>query len=251
MFSLPISLPDGFSIKTSVGSDVKTGDILAEKKSSKDVIVPLAEKFEISPKKVFDVLKKGLGDKISKGELLAEKKGIFGKKTAVSQFEGTILRLEEKTGRLHISSSEKGETEVLKSPIDGKITFCDNTKVVIETEKEAVFAVKSFGKETKGELIYLNNENNEKIKFEDIDKKVCKKIILAKSFERAAFSKVFGLGALAAIGLEVLDEDIDHFRQIELDALILQVNENSFKELKNAVGKQVYLNGKNKIIVVL
>ena len=248
MFSLPISLPNGYTLKTSENAAVKTGDILAERPVGKDIIVPLAEKFGINPKKVMATLKKGLGDKVEAGDILAEKKGMIKVKRAISQLEGTVLKLEEDTGNLYIRTDSTGEIETLKSPVDGKVTFCDNEKVVLETEKRALSASKSFGKEAKAELIYFNKE---KIEFEDIDKKIDKKIILAKTFDRAALSKAFGLGALGAIGLDIPDEDIDHFKKRELEAIIFQVDNKSFEELVKENGKQVYLNAENNIIVIL
>jgi hypothetical protein len=248
MFSLPISLPDGYILKTSENTTVKIGDILAERTLGKDIIVPLAEKFNIDPKKVITILKKGPGDKVEEGDVLAEKKGIINIKRATSHFEGTVLKLEEDTGNLHIRTHGIGEVETIKSPVDGKVTICDNSKVVLETEKKALSAIKSFGKEIKAELAYLSKE---KIEFEDIDKKIDKKIILAKTFDRAALSKAFGLGALGAIGFNIPDEDIEHFKKRELEALIFQVDDKSFGELIKADGKEVYLNAENKIIVVL
>lgn len=248
MFSLPISLPDGYTLKTSKNSVVKVGEVLAEKAFGKDVVVPLAKKFGISPKKVITILKKGPGDKVETGDVLAEKKGIINTKRAISQFKGIVLKLEEDTGNLYIRSQALEEIEVLKSPVDGKVTFCDNEKVVLETEKKTFSAVKSFGKEARAELIHFSKE---KVEPEDIDKKIDRKIILAKTFDRAALSKAFGLGALGAIGLDVSDEDIDHFRQRELEALIFQVDNESFEELVKADGKQIYLNARNNIIVVL
>lgn len=248
MFSLPISLPDGYILKTSENTTVKTGDILAERTVGKDIIVPLAEKFNIDPKKVITVLKKGPGDKVEKGDILAEKKGIINIKRAISHSEGTVLKLEEDTGNLYIRIQGSGEIETIKSPVDGKVVICNNSKVVLETEKKSFSVIKNFGKETKAELIYLSKE---RIEFEDIDKNIDKKIILAKTFDRAALSKAFGLGALGAIGLDISDEDIDHFRQRELEALIFQVDDKSFKELIKADGKEIYLNAENKIIVIL
>ncbi|HZJ18040.1 MAG TPA: hypothetical protein VFD45_00265 [Patescibacteria group bacterium] len=248
MFSLPISLPDGYSLKTSKDAVVKIGDILAEKIVVKNVIVPLAEKFDIDPKNVISILKKGPGDKIEKGDILAEKKGIIKVKRAISQFEGTVLKLEEDTGNLLIKSQLKDEVVQLKSPVDGRINFCDNGKVVIETEKKTFSTVKSFGKDTKGELVFLGKE---KIELEDIDKKIAKKVILAKSFDRSALSKAFGLGSLAAIGNTILDEDIEHFKNREIEALMVEVDDKSFEELTKANGKEVYLDAVNKIIVIL
>jgi len=134
--------------------------------------------------------------------------------------------------------------------------------VVGNKSADATTIIANTGLRINDELVIPSDQINNAIKrlwnlgiFEDvqllIDKKIDKKIILAKTFDRAALSKAFGLGALGAIGLDIPEEDIDHFKKRELEAIIFQVDNKSFEELVKENGKQVYLNAENNIIVVL
>lgn len=248
MALLPVLLPKGFNSKTSVGNIVSTGDLLASKNIGKEEVVLLSKNLKISPSKVLKCLKKNLGDRIERGEVLAEKKKMVGGKKFISPFSGTVTRLEESTGRLFIFTQSEERIEVIKSPVDGKVTFCDNDKIVLETEKEAIPAEKISGSGTRGELFFLPGEE---IRPEDIFGEHAKKIILAKSFEKAAFSKAFALGVLGIIGIEIKDEDIDSFKEKEIKNPIFRVNLENFKKLTVDKGKQVYLDTDNKIIIIL
>lgn len=248
MALLPILLPKGFNPKISVGNIVSSGDLLASKNTGKEEVIFLAESLGISPSKVLRCLKKHLGDMVDKGEILAEKKKMVGAKKFISPFSGTITRLEESTGRLYILTQNEESIETINSPVDGKVTFCDNNKIVLETEKEAILADKISGSGTRGELFFLPGE---KIKPEDISGELTKKIILAKSFEKAAFSKAFALGVLGIIGVEIKDEDIDSFKEKKIKNPIFKINLENFKKLAADKSKQVYLDTDNKIIIIL
>lgn len=248
MALLPIVLQKSFNPKVTVGKVVACGDLLASKNTGKEEIIPLAKVLGVSPTKVLSCLKKGLGDRIGEGELLAEKKKLVGGKKFFSPLSGTIVRLEESTGNLYILTQSEEDVEVLKSPVDGKVTFCDNIKIVLETEKEIVSAEKASGNGIRGELIGLSGEV---IKQEDVSGDLTKKIILGLSFEKAAFSKAFALGALGIIGVNIEDEEIDNFIEKEIKNPIFKVSLDSFKQLVAAKTKQIYLDTENKTIIIL
>jgi hypothetical protein len=248
MSLLPILLPKGFNPKISVGNIISTGDILAYKNISKEEGIPLAENLGISSLKVLKCLKKGLGDKVEQGETLAEKKKMVGGKKVVSPFSGTITRLEESTGILYICVHSAEISETIKSPVDGKVTFCDNNKIVLETEKEAITVDKVSGFGARGELIFLSGEE---IKQDEITKDLVKKIVLGMSFEKAAISKAFALGVSGIIGVGISDEEIDNFNEKEVKNPIFKVNSDNFKKLEADKGKEAYLDSENKIIIIL
>ncbi|PIY94587.1 MAG: hypothetical protein COY68_01775 [Candidatus Levybacteria bacterium CG_4_10_14_0_8_um_filter_35_23] len=248
MALLPVLLPKGFKLKISVDSVVCAGDLLAYKNIGKEEVILLSKNLKISPSKVLKCLKKNLGDRIEKGEVLAEKKRIVGGKKFISPFSGTITRLEESTGRLFILSQSEEKIKEIKSPVDGKVTFCDNDKIVLETEKESIPADKMSGSGIRGELFFLPGEE---IRPEDIFGDLAKKIILGKSFEKASLSKAFAIGVFGIIGEQIKNEDIDSFKEKEIKNPIFKVNLENFKKLIVNKGKQVYLDTDNKLIIIL
>jgi hypothetical protein len=248
MALLPILLPKDFSPKISVSNVVSIGDILASKNTGKEEFIPLAKDLGISSIEALRCLKKGLGDKIEKGEILAEKKKIIGVSRIFSPFSGTIARLEESTGRLCILTQTQENIETIKSPVDGKVTFCDNNKIVLETEKDAVVADKVSGSGIRGELFLIPGEE---ISPDEVTNNLIKKIALGISFEKAALSKALALGASGIIGVVIKDEDINDFKEREIKNPIFKITLDNFKKLAADKGREVYLDTENKIIIVL
>ena len=98
MTSLPILLPDGFQIKVKSGEKVSAGQVLAESEKSLAVSVSLGPNLGIKKNKVKKYLKKYPGDSVSAGEVIAEVKGVFGKKTVTSKISGIVSKFDEEAG---------------------------------------------------------------------------------------------------------------------------------------------------------
>src|SRR3990167_6130955 len=92
------------------------------------------------------------GDKVIVGQVIAERntkrwdeKGDLGKLLGVSPQK--VSKYDGETGFIYIRGRrEDAETENLFSPVDGVVELCDNKKIVIKTDKEAILADKVSGK---------------------------------------------------------------------------------------------------------
>lgn len=247
MALLPINLPSGFSPKVSVDDKVAEGEVIARKEGDSNLkIIDLPHSLGIKPKDVLRVLAKRPGDRISKGELIAFKKGFLkGKKSLESPFSGTISKIEEESGRLHILTGESGDSEEIRSPVDGEITFCDNEKIVIKTETQALSLKEGFGENVGGELTEIKGE---KIDIDTVKGNLENKILYGNSFERAAISKALGLGAKAVLAGELRDEDYRYFEEKKLGPVAV-VDKESVDKLREEVGKEIYLDLEKKVIL--
>jgi hypothetical protein len=251
MTLLPVLLPEGYVAKVSVGDKLTVGETIAEKKgtSSSDKSLQVTAFLNTPPKNIFKVLKKHLGDGILQGDVLAEQKGMLGvgSKKFISEFSGTITKIDESTGEIFIRVA--GETEnaqTIISPVDGIVDICNNEKIVIKTDKQAVVALDGLGDETEGEVCYF--EKLEEIK---LNKEIAGKIILAKIVDKVSLFKAIGLDAAGIIaeGLESLD--FVDLQEKKLAVPVMMVNDDDFKRLVKQNGKRIYLGGKDKSIIVL
>jgi len=250
MTSLPIILPVNSNVIVSVGDKVKAGQIIAEKKSSQvGKILPIAKTLSVAPKTAIKYLKKRMGDRVEKGEVLAEKKGVMSGKKILSPFSGTVFKLEEETGDLYIVTEEQGKEkgENIFSPVEGKVVFCDNTKIVLETDKKAMSAEKATGDSAQGELFLIEDED---IDYNEIPEKVSEKIILGKKFEKAAIYKSVAMGSIGIICEEVDDADFNEYREKQIKNPILQVNGEDFIKLTKLDGKIIFLEPDKKLILL-
>ncbi|MCL6096072.1 MAG: hypothetical protein M1444_00090 [Patescibacteria group bacterium] len=252
MTLLPILLPEGFAPKVSVDDKLTAGQIIAEK-SQKGIeeVIHVSQIFAISPKHMAKTLRKNLGDSVSKEDVLAVKKGRLGlgAKKIISEFSGTIIRIDEENGDvlIHTGSADKNLITLI-SPVDGTVDFCNNDKIVIKTDKEALLAEEAVGEEARGELFVIEDKD---IDFSEVPKEVAKKIVLGGKFEKGSIFKALGLGALGVIGVEIRDSDFEDLEEKGIKLPVFQIEEKDFSKLAKHKEGQVYLDPENKSIVVL
>lgn len=237
-------------MKVSANDKIAVGKIIAEKRSSGiEKVIHLSQIFGLLPKDISKTLKKHLGDGILKGDVLAEKKGNLGmgSKKIISEFSGTIIRINEESGDLIIhEAGEEAGLVTLVSPVDGTVDFCDNEKIVIKTDKDAILAEDGLGKEKEGELLYLENAQEE-----HLSREIEEKIVLTKTIDRVAIFKAIGLDSAGIITQNLEGIDFIELSGKNIETPIMILNEDNFKRLVKAKGKKVYLGGKDKSIVIL
>ncbi len=251
MTLLPVLLPQGYKTKVAVGEKITAGKVLAEKTvSGKDEVIHLAKDLNISPKKALNSLKKSLGSKVSKGDVIAIKKGKLGigKKQLISEFDGTLIKLEEETGDLFVRVSVKEEVvgEPLVSPVDGEVDFCNNEKIVLKTEKAAIIAEKTSGDSVKGKLLVLDKKE---IEDEDIKKEVNEKIIAGKSFDLAAIFKIYAIGGLGVITINDETKTENQVLEKKLSKAFFLVSKQNYEKIEKLNGKEILLETENKAIM--
>jgi len=171
----------------------------------------------------------------------------MGSKRLISEFSGTVIKLDEENGDLIIREAGGQESvQTLVSPVAGTIDFCNNEKIVIKTDKDAILAQDGLGKEKEGELLHLENSQEE-----SLTKEIEGKVILVKTIDRVAIFKAIGLDAGGIITESLENADFVDLTEKTIEAPIMIVGEDDFKRLLKAKGKKVYLGGKDKSIVIL
>ena len=250
MTLLPILLPEGYVLKVSANDKLTVGTVIAEKKSTGgEKIIHVTNPLNVPPKNILKTLKKNLGDGILKGDIVAEKKGNLGmgSKKIISEFSGTIIKIDEENGNLIIrQAGEEESVETIISPVEGTVDFCNNEKIVIKTDKNAILALDGLGEEKTGELLYLESAQEE-----NLSSVIEGKIILTKTIDRVAVFKAIGLDVGGIITEDLENMDFVDLTEKSITVPIMIVNEDDFKKLIKVNGKSIYLGGKDKSIAVL
>jgi hypothetical protein len=115
--------------------------------------VKVAEKLGVEPSEVPHLLKVKLGEKVTKGQLLAESKGFFGlfKGYVYSEFEGTVESLSERTGHLFIR--EPATPVEVHAYVKGKVVeVLEGEGAVIETRGALIQGIFGIGGERQGTI---------------------------------------------------------------------------------------------------
>ena len=147
MSLLSILLND-FVPKVKTGDDVASGQVIATKKGiGKNIEINICETLDIKPGKAVKIILKRPGERVEEGELIAAKKGKLGigGKGIRSKVKGTVFKIDEDLGILYIRVRQEGKEEEIFSPVDGVVDLCDNKKIVIKTDKDAILADKVSG----------------------------------------------------------------------------------------------------------
>jgi hypothetical protein len=252
MTLLPVLLPEGFAPKVSVNDKLTAGEIIAEKKDKGiEEVIHVFQILRIDPKKILRSLKKNLGDSVSKGDVLAIKKGRLrlGTKKIISEFSGTIVKIDEEKGDvlIHTGVGDRNLITII-SPVDGIVDFCNNDKIVIKTDRQALLAKRAMGEEARGELFVIEDEE---IDFSKITAEVSQKIVLGKNFVKGAIFKVFALGALGVVSVQIGESDFEDLEEKRIKSPVVQIEKEDFDKLVKHNKKLVYLDPKNKSLVVL
>lgn len=270
MSSLPITLAPGFTPTVKVGDTVSIGDTLAT--ASKDSTstptgqndeceIDLASIYATRPGNTAKFLKKSLGENIVVGDVLAERKGGLGlkKEQVLAKVAGTFFRFERDTGRLIIKKSDSSGPmtpseplilEPLLSPLDGKVTVCNNEQIVLEGKTTALAGVKGVGAKASGELIIIASQDNDPIESKSITSDMIGKVLLVPYMTRDALVKASAIGVAGVIGISIVQEDLDYLTEKKLDLPVIDIDKETAKKLKEKNGKQIFIEGAEKVILL-
>jgi hypothetical protein len=248
MTLLPVLLPEGYNAKVSVGNHITAGQVLAEgQEKAQEVIVPLAHQLKLVPQKAIKSLKKNPGDSVTVGEVLAAKKSLLSTNEVISEFSGTVVRINEETGDVVIRvSGGAQDLKTINSPVDGTVDSLANGKVVLKTDKEAIMALDGVGGEAEGAIEYLPDSDETKL-----GASIKGKILLAKSIDKLYVFKTIGLEATGIVTEKLEGIGFVNLEEKQVKMPVLAVSEEDFGKLIKEKDKKLYLFGKNKSIIIL
>jgi hypothetical protein len=182
------------------GDEVNPSDILGRYIfSSGFASVDLAKKLGVSPKEVGKYLKRQIGSTIFKGELLAEKSGMFSKKVVISPTDGVVEDLSKETGQLRIRFISKQIS--LTSGVYGIVESANQTtgEILIKTCVTEIYGLLGSGKERGGVLKVLKS-GGELTNDSDINASFSNHILLCGGLVySSAIKKAIGVGVSGII----------------------------------------------------
>jgi hypothetical protein len=254
MTPLPIELPEGFVPLIKLGDSIIIGQIIAHKETPKDEIVNIIDALKVSRSRAKKLLKKGPGERIDPGDVVAVKKSFFGKEQAkiTSQIAGTIIRYERDTGNLVVRADyETSELELI-SPVAGTVTLCNNREIVIETEGAYLSNGVTLGNTGEGTLFVLKESFDEgsdnALYF--LDSRTEGKIVLVKALTRDLIIKGESIGVTGFLGTTISNEDIDYLQQKQLPIPVIEITEELVTNLHSWENKKIMIEVRSKAIIL-
>ena len=177
-------LPIKGELNVKEGDAVKADDIVAKTNLPGNVhMVKVANRLNISPTDIIDVLLVKEGDILNKGDLIAETQGLFGffKSELRSPVSGQIESISDVTGQI-VMREEPLPVEV-DAYISGTVLdVIQHEGVTIESEAAYVQGIFGIGGEARGNLEVISTTRDNELGIEDINENHSGKIVVGGSF---------------------------------------------------------------------
>jgi len=199
-----LSVPENGKIIVSSGQNIDFETKIFEIKKTVIVKVDIKKNLGISPQNVFSYLKKFIGEKIKKGDILALKKGLFSTKKIKSEWDGVIKEIDHNLGILTIETNEEidQEKKPFFSPVCGEIERIEKDGVIIKIKKKEEINLKEESKEIFGAKIFILENENE-VNSENVENR----LIIAEQINSIFQTKLEALGAKGFLTIKKLSEE--------------------------------------------
>ena len=261
-------LPLKGTVSASVGNRVNPDDIIAKTDLPGNVqMVNVANQLNVDASDVKEVMMVGIGSKVSKDELIAETKGLFGffKSNVNSPVSGTIESISDLTGQVVIREAPL-PVEV-DAYIEGIIdNVIEKEGVVIKSQGAFIQGIFGIGGESRGKIKVLTQDRGSEISVGMIsaDDKglilVGGNFISLEAYKKALDCKVAGI-VVGGFNYYDLDEILGYTLGVAITgsedlitSLIvtegygkIQMGQQTFDLLKNSSGKLASINGATQI----
>ena len=203
-------LPMKGNVHMKIGDVVKSDEIVVSTELPGNVqMLNVANKLNIEPENVPECMLVELDESISKGQIIAESKGIFGmfKSQLKSPIDGTLANVSEITGQAILS--EPPIPVEVDAYTSGTITEVqDEEGVTIETEGVLAQGILGIGGENRGMLKVVTSSPNDELTADMIDESHKGMIILGGAFmnmDTFKHAKEMGVVGIVSGGFDYTD----------------------------------------------
>ncbi len=198
------------------GDFIDFNDPIYTSETNEEITINIAQELDIKPENIFHYLKKLVGEKVEKNEVLAEKSGFFTHKKIYASHSGIIKEINHEKGTIILSFlSEK--TQTLTSALRGEVEKIEKDNLLIKVKNLHQYQARESQNNFGGETFYLEN-------FSYTYSQVANKIIVCQKIDSYNLTKIFVLNAKGIVCLEKLEEEKNiNFAYFK--------NENDFKKV--------------------
>jgi hypothetical protein len=158
--NLIIPLPEEGKCLLKAGQKVDFNTPFVEIKKEIEKEILLAEKLNVPAKKIFNYLKKFVGDQVNKDEIIAVKKGVFSDSKYIAEYQGIITEVDHEKGRITIKIQDEKDM-IINCYFNGSIQEIKKTSLILEVKQKQEYTLKKCTRTTGGEIVYLNEISNE------------------------------------------------------------------------------------------
>ncbi len=198
-----IEIPEDSRCLLKLGQKVALGAPYLENKINLDKTISISKELNIKPKKIFQFLKKFVGDKVKKDEVLAIKKNFFGEKKFLSPFDGIIKEIDHEGGDIVLTINEKNK-KTYPAYFKGEVVDLKKDFFSLDIGRGEEFPIKKIKNNFGGEVFLWEEKKIHQLTEENINGK----IIVANSISELIIAKIEALGAAGVVTNDKIKTEI-------------------------------------------
>lgn len=168
---IDLKIPQDAKCLLKLGQEVDLDTPCYETGQQEEVDIFIAKELGIPPNKIFQYLKKLVGDPIRKNDLLATKKNFLTSNKFFSPVDGVIKEIDHNEGKLVVTAAGTDKLTV-RTKIKGTVSKIDKYRVGIEIKKASSFALKKTDAVFGGRIVLVRQENDPNLTLEEVAKKI-------------------------------------------------------------------------------
>lgn len=234
-----LSIPEKAKINFKIGDKINFNEPLFEIENKEEIKIFITEKININPNKIFDSLKKNIGDFIKKGDIVAEKKSFFSSTNFTCDVEGYLKEINHEDGSI-IISHEKSSKQIINSFFSGVLEKMQDNLITIELKNGHEFSLENANNDFGGEIFVIKSDDDF---FAIHEEQVENKIVICEKANNSLVSKCKALGAKAFIFVE---ESIDESKIIYAKLK----NKADFNKIISLKNKNAFISKLEKVLVL-
>ena len=174
---IKIPLSDKYKVLVKENQSVDFETPLLKTADIKDVKIHISQELDIPPSKIFISMKKSVGEKVNRGDVIAVKKSFLSEKKYICDFEGIIKEINHDDGSVTITAGE--EIKAINSFFKGNVKKIQENAIEVEIKDCIKYEIKETNEDFGGEVYFVNKKPISEIKEEDVRNK----IIMTKKIE--------------------------------------------------------------------
>ncbi len=170
---LTIHLSENEKLLIKSGQKVDFETPLDKEKNIEEATILISSRLGVSPDKIFRFITKFVDETIHKGDIIAQKKSMFGQTKIHSEYEGILKEINHKDGSIVLQiQSEKSQTH--KAFFKGEVSQIVKDEIHLKIEKLKDFDLKSVEaiKSDIGGPIYYLPHDVESVEEDEVQNKI-------------------------------------------------------------------------------
>ena len=196
--TISIPFPEQCKLKVKAGDTVDFSHPFYVSSSKEQIRLAISDRLNVPPKKIFQYLKKFVGDTVEKGDIIAKHSSFFSTKLFRSENSGIIREIRHQDGTIILDSTAHDELTI-QCFFVGEVTHIEKSTITLKVSQGKEFPLKQTTGNFGGKKL-VQNENHPLHAEEIHDRVICAETIA--SYDAVKYDALDCRGIICAHTIE-------------------------------------------------